>query len=141
MTKRRKAKKKNRTTRNWILKYIVARITSYWRKFGYFCEYNIRLKTEYSFLHFENTDFHYEHWNSIKLFSWLYKSSNYRILVIVFFFYEFFWRFNIYLLTVGMFKYMCVYKEKMFFNVKTNNCPWSCRGPQKVVRMTWLTCR
>lgn len=35
-----------------------------------FCEYdNIRLKTEYSFLHFEKTDYHFDHRSFMKLFS------------------------------------------------------------------------
>lgn len=59
----------------------------------------------------------------------IYKSSNY--LIIFFFIYEFFWRFNIKLLIVDIENTSSLF----FFKVKLNNCPWSWLGSQRYVGM------
>lgn len=58
---------------------------------------------------------------SSQLASLITKSSNYRIMV--FFFFKFFWRFNIHLLTVKLFQYM---SNEQKINVKIKKRPLVC---------------
>lgn len=74
-------------------------------------------------------DIRYEKWIMFSIHS-TYVSSNYRL--IVFFFFEFFWRLSIHLLTVYIFQYRS--RDKIFsIYVKNNGFPCHCRGAQKNV--------